>query len=413
MKIAVMVVQFPSRSETFVLSQIAGVVSRGHHVDVYANGTGKSSPGVPCVWSNGFHGNVFYFDQGEFGIPINKFNRLAKALYLFSKGKCREKLIFSRSLNIFRHKMKAATLTLFYYCSAFLRNGPYDIVHCHFGPMGEVAATLKNLGAIKGKLITTFHGYDITTYVKQHGPKVYQTLFATGDLFLPISEKWKAELIRLGCPKEKIVVHKMGVDLARFEFHPRKPMARGKLRILTIGRFVEKKGLEYGIRAVAKVLKNYPDIDYQIVGDGILRDELSQLIKQLNLVGHVQLLGWKAHAEVAKLMANADIFLAPSVTANDGDQEGIPVVLMEALAQGLPVVSTLHSGIPELVQDGQSGFLVPERDAEAIAQKLRYLCQYPEKSVEMGKIGRDWVERYHDINKLNDQLVNLYERNSV
>jgi colanic acid/amylovoran biosynthesis glycosyltransferase len=98
------------------------------------------------------------------------------------------------------------------------------------------------------------------------------------------------------------------------------------------------------------------------------------------------------------------------VTTENGDQEGIPVALMEALSQGLPVLSTQHSGIPELVQDGKFGFLVPERDVDALAEKLEYLIEHPELWPKMGRAGRDYVARHHDINRLNDQLVNLYQR---
>jgi colanic acid/amylovoran biosynthesis glycosyltransferase len=130
----------------------------------------------------------------------------------------------------------------------------------------------------------------------------------------------------------------------------------------------------------------------------------------LNIRDRVKLLGWKRQEEVVALLSGADILLAPSVTGADGDQEGIPVVLMEALAQGVPVLSTYHSGIPELVQDGQSGFLVPERDVAALADKLGYLVQHPECWPELGRAGRRYVETYYDINKLNDQLVDLYRR---
>ena len=141
-----------------------------------------------------------------------------------------------------------------------------------------------------------------------------------------------------------------------------------------------------------------------------MRNELTQLIAQLNVGGHVQLLGWRAQEEVTKLMEDADIFLAPSVMSENGDQEGTPTVIMEALARGLPVLSTLHSGIPEVVQDGESGFLVPERDTAALAEKLEYLAGHPEIWGEMGRTGRAWVEAHHDINKLNDRLIQLYER---
>ena len=110
-----------------------------------------------------------------------------------------------------------------------------------------------------------------------------------------------------------------------------------------------------------------------------------------------------------ELMKGADILLAPSVTGRDGDQEGIPVVLMEALAQRLPVISTFHSGIPELIRDGDSGLLVPERDVDALAEKIEYLMTHAELWSEMGEAGRGYVERHYDINELNNQLVRLYQ----
>ena len=102
--------------------------------------------------------------------------------------------------------------------------------------------------------------------------------------------------------------------------------------------------------------------------------------------------------------------LAPSVTSQNGDCEGIPVAIVEALAWGLPVLSTLHSGIPEVIQDGESGFLVPERDTEALAEKLEYLIEHPELWPEMGRKGRKYVEEHYDIDKLNDRLVEIYQR---
>jgi colanic acid/amylovoran biosynthesis glycosyltransferase len=168
--------------------------------------------------------------------------------------------------------------------------------------------------------------------------------------------------------------------------------------------------LKYGIQAVANVLTNYPHVEYRIVGDGPLKSELQDLIDSLNVEDKIKLLGWKRQEEIVNLTEWADIFLAPSVTSEDGDQEGIPVVLMEAMAQGLPILSTLHSGIPELIQDGVSGFLVSERDVEALTDKLEYLITHPEIWPEMGRAGRDHVERHFNIDMLNDRLVKLYQQ---
>lgn len=152
------------------------------------------------------------------------------------------------------------------------------------------------------------------------------------------------------------------------------------------------------------------NIEYNVIGDGPLRESLQQLIQDLN-VGHiVKLLGWKQHQEIVEILDNSHIFLAPSVTAKGGDQEGTPNVLKEAMAMGLPVISTPHGGIPELIEDGISGFLVPERDADAIAEKLSYLIEHPEVWPQMGQVGRAQVEEKYDMNKLNDELVEIYQQ---
>jgi colanic acid/amylovoran biosynthesis glycosyltransferase len=411
MKVAFIVPEFPNLSHTFILNQITGLLDRGHDVTIYARTHGNESVIHADVEKYHLLDRTVYYGDSYQALPTDRFLWFRRAMRFvltnFHKApiplfkllyrKFREKAISPHS----GHKI------------ATLLNGDmhsYDIVHCHFGPSGNLGALLKDLGIIEGKCVTTFHGYDLSIYINEKGNKVYDSLFKAGDFFLPISERWKEKLIELGCEEQRIAVHRMGIDTSRFAFTPRKPREDGKVHILTVARLVEKKGVQYGIQAVAEVLKKYPHVEYRIAGDGPLRSELQSLIDALNINGHVTLLGWKRQEEIVELIRNADILLAPSVTSKDGDQEGIPVVLIEALSQGLPVLSTRHSGIPELVQDGESGFLVPERDADALAEKLEYLIEHPEIWPEMGRAGRDYVARYYDINKLNDQLVSLYQR---
>ena len=125
---------------------------------------------------------------------------------------------------------------------------------------------------------------------------------------------------------------------------------------------------------------------------------------------NIKLLGWKTQAEVADLLKASDILLAPSVTTENGEEEGIPGVIMEAFAQGLPVVSTYHAGIPEVVKDGESGFLVAERDVDALAERLERLIEHPELRFAMGQNGRRFVEEHYDVDKLNDRLVRIYQQ---
>jgi colanic acid/amylovoran biosynthesis glycosyltransferase len=264
---------------------------------------------------------------------------------------------------------------------------------------------------VGGKVITTFYGYDVSSYLKARGDEVYRELFNKGDLFLCVSDQMGRKLERLGCDKRKLRVHRLGLEMKDIE--SRQSSSHERLRILTIGRFVEKKGLPYAIQAVAKVLKKYPHVVYEIAGDGALRNELQCLIEKLQVSSNVRLLGAKRQDQVLQLFREAHLFLAPSVTGEDGDEEGIPTTIVEAFAHGLPVISTMHSGIPEIVQDGESGFLVPERDVDALAEKIEYLIERPWLRDAMGHKGRMFVHEHHDIDKLNDRLVALYRNLSV
>jgi colanic acid/amylovoran biosynthesis glycosyltransferase len=410
MKIAFILYHFPVISQTFILNQITGLLDRGHGVGIYAKSARNQSVIHADVERYDLLERTFYFRTPSQTLPADKFARLTRAMGLIVTHIHKKPGPLLRSLNVLKFGRQASSLGIFYQVFPFVKNDvdKYDIVHCHFGPNGNLAALLKDVGAIKGKIVASFHGEAGYTNEKRY-EKGFIPLFEKGDLILPVSEREKHDLIKLGCKPQKIVVHRMGVDLNRFLFAPRQSRNDGKVRLLTVARLVEKKGVEYGIKAVANVLKKYPCIEYNIAGDGPLKNDLANLIDTLNINGKAKLLGWKRQEEIVELMKGVDILLAPSVTSEDGDQEGIPVVLMEALAQGLPVLSTYHSGIPELVQDGESGFLVPERDVDALAERLGYLVKHQEIWPDMGRAGRDYIERYYDINKLNDRLVQLYQ----
>jgi colanic acid/amylovoran biosynthesis glycosyltransferase len=343
-------------------------------------------------------------------MPTNKIFRLMKGARYIATNLPKHPIAVLNSFNLLKFGKDAASLRLLYQSISFLGKGPYDIIHCQFGPLGNQAIVLRAIGAIRAKIITTFRGYDISSYVKKNGEHIYMKLFDEGDLFLCVSEQIKAVLIKLGCDEQKVIVHRSGVHINKFNSSLHKPYSGGKIRLLTVARLVEKKGIQYGIQSIAKVLKKYPNIEYKIVGDGYLKDALQTLIEDLKVDNHVKLLGWKSKEQIIGLLQEADIFLAPSVTSQNGSREGIPGAIVEALALGLPVLSTRHSGIPEVVQDGESGFLVPERDTDALAEKLEYLIEHSELWPAMGKKGRTYVEQHYDIDKLNDRLVEIYQQ---
>ncbi|MGV2829976.1 glycosyltransferase [Myxosarcina sp. GI1(2024)] len=404
MRIAFLVGEvFPNLSKTFIINQITGLIDRGYEVDMYAGIPDLQQKIHPDVVKYQLEDRIYY-DR----IPKNKFSRLLKTPRVLLTNLWQHPQVILSSLNGIRYGRAATSLMLLHQVIVHLNKHPYDIVHCHFGYEGLKSLPLRDLGLLSGKLIVSFHGVDMTRYLQEQGDRIYDRLFEQGNLFLPISNHWKRKLIELGCPETKIQVHHMGIDGNSFSYVARQAQS-DRLRLVSVCRLVEKKGIEYAIRAVARCIANGHAIEYQIVGDGELSDRLQQLCRELKIEDAVSFRGSQTKSDVVAILNGSDVLLAPSVTARDGDCEGIPVSLMEAMATGLPVVSTWHSGIPELVEDGISGFLVAERDVEGLAAKIEYLCQHPEARSQLGITGAKQVREHYNIHKLNDRLVEIYE----
>lgn len=410
MRVAFIVWEFPVLSETFILNLITGLIDRGHQVDVYAHVAGDTKNVHPDVETYRLLEHTYYIPS----IPLNPIARLLKGLHLLYINALKRPRLVGRSLNVFKYGSRAASLWMIHAITPFVNQPPdqtrYDIIHAQFGTDGLTGLPLRQVGAIQGKLITTFRGYDISTYVRERGDRVYTQLFQQGDFFLANCEFFKQRAIELGCAPHKIRVHGSGLDCHRFAYRPRYPSEDGVIRIATTGRLVEKKGIEYSIRAVAKLMENHPNLEYIIVGEGELRTHFERLITELGVGDRIHLVGQKRQQDLIAILDRTHIFVAPSVTAQDGNQDAPVNVLKEAMAMGLPVVSTFHGGIPELVQDGVSGFLVPERDVDALVEKIGELIDHPERWVAMGEAGRAFVEEHYDIQRLNDRLVALYQQ---
>lgn len=407
MKIAFLVWQFPVLSETFILNQISGLIDRGHEVRIYAlNGYPTETTKIhPTVEKYNLLKLTCYIPEK----PENPILCALKGLCLLASNIHKNSFSCIQFLNFKKHGKMHITWKQVYRIIAFLDASPYDIIHCQFGTLGPVALMLQQTGYLQGKLVTSFRGNDISSYIKQNGKDIYKTLFTSGDFFIANCEFFRNRAIQLGCDPHKIVVLGSGIDCQRFSFQPRQLPSEGNIRIATTGRLVEKKGIEYAIKAVAKVAQVHPNLEYIIIGDGPLKLYLQALIVQLGVEHIVRLLGWQQQQEVIKSLSTCHLFLAPSVTADDGNQDAPINTLKEAMLMGLTVVSTYHGGIPELVEDGVSGFLVPEKDADAIANKLLYLIEHPKIWVSFGKAGHLKVKEKYDMNKLNDQLVDHYQ----
>lgn len=408
MNVAFIVGEFPLLSESFILNQIAGLIDRGHEVCIYAvKGRPENCSKVhPIVKEYGLIAKTIY------GTPIpprNFISRLGTAIKLLIASRQVWSFRWLRLVNVFKYGREAASLRLLYQGLPFLDLPSYDIIHAQFGGWGTFALRMRDLGLLKGKIITHFRGRDISVHLRQKGNHIYNELFERGEFFLTNCDFFRQRILKLGCPETKILIHGSAIDCEKFRFVSRRMPADGAIRVATIGRLSEKKGIEYCIRAVASVAQHYPKIELMIIGEGPLRSHLQQLIDGLNASAFIQLLGWKTQEEIIKVLAHCHLFLAPSVTAGNGDQDAPVNTLKEAMAMGLPVISTWHGGIPELVEDGVSGYLVPERDAVAIADKLSLLIEQADRWYDMGQAGRRQVKAMYDLNTLNDELVTIYQ----
>lgn len=293
------------------------------------------------------------------------------------------------------------------FCVDILKRERVDVLHAHFGQEGCRALLAKRRTGLP--MVTTFYGLDASLLPSDpYWQRRFRELFSLGELFLAEGSALRERLMALGCPEEKAVVQHLGVDLDRIRYRVRMP--REDATFLVCASFREKKGVRYAVEAFGRICGRYPTARLRIIGDGPLRGEIVQKIRDLDLGDRVDVLGVQPYERFLEEVSTCDILLQPSVTASDGDTEGgAPVVLIEAQAAGMPVVATHHADIPEVVRDGVSGFLVPERDVEALAERMVYLLGHPEAWEKMGRAGRGHVEQEYDVRVQVSKLEDVYD----
>lgn len=403
MNIAFIVNEFPCLTETFILNQIVGLLGLGHNVDIFATDKKRDDQRQHAAVSQlNLLQRTKYFPV----IPRGRMARLRKLTAVIARLILKHPVWLCKCFNFRKYGVYGSVNNLFYL--ELLMYKKYDIVHCQYGIIGENWSYIKEI--MDTKLAVSFRGYDLTKFVFEYGPSFYKELFRAGDVFLPVCQDFAVKLQELGCPGKRIKVLFSGIDVRGFQYQERDFDFQKSIRLLSVGRLVEKKGMRYAILAVGELVKYYPNIEYTIIGKGPLESELKELVKTLNLNGRVRIIDGLVDEEMKNVYYRSHIFILPCVEAADHDQEGIPNVLKEAMATGMPVVSTRHSGIPELVQDGKSGFLVPEKDVEGLVNKCRELIENPQRCVEMGRTGRKFVEESFEISKLNQKLEEFYSQ---
>ena len=292
------------------------------------------------------------------------------------------------------------------------------LLHSHFANRGWFDLDLAKRHGLKH--IVTFYGYDVNMLPTSQ-PKWkrrYGRLFRQADLFLCEGGFMAEAVVKLGCPREKVKVQHLGVDLSRIRFEPRIFKRGETLRILIAGTFKEKKGIPDALRAVGMFRSRYPDVKVTLVGESTgmpaeeaEKERILSVISEYGLDNVVARLGFLPPDRLMELGYSHHVFLSPSVVAADGDTEGgAPVTIIEMSASGMPIVSTLHCDIPEVVVDGRTGFLAREHDPEGLAARLDALIGDEENFARMAAAAREHISREYDIEKTALSLMDVYAR---
>ena len=282
-----------------------------------------------------------------------------------------------------------------------------DVLHVQHGHVAWLALpVIRRLGL---PVVVSLRGRDVSLLSQVAGPRLPE-LWEVPSRFLTRCHSMARELRDMGFPERRVFVQPTGVVLSQIRFHERStPGRRARIVLLSVGRLVARKGMADTISAFAATKVARRKACLRIVGEGPMEHVLKRLAQKLGVQSRVHFTGRKTYEEVLDEMAAADVFVLASHTTSDGDREGIPNVIKEAAASGLPVVSTRHGGIPEAVIHDASGLLAQEGDVGRLSAYLDEIVQHPDRWPEMGRRGHRIIEQHHDIEKLTVRLVEHYQ----
>jgi colanic acid/amylovoran biosynthesis glycosyltransferase len=283
-----------------------------------------------------------------------------------------------------------------------------DLMHIYFGHTG--VHLLPFIEQWKKPCVVSFHGADVARKddIPEY-PKKLRQLFEAVPLILARSQSLADRLVDLGCSADRIRINRTGIPTKDFPFIRRGSPRRGRWRILQACRLIPKKGIATSLRAFAMFVKENPKAEFRIAGKGPLQPQLKALAAKLGISGKVRFCGFVSQTELMELYATSHLFLHPSETPPDENQEGVPNSILEAMATGLPVVATYHGGIPEAVEHARTGMLTEERDAEALASAMLCFSRSSQLSGDFGYRAHISVGENFDQETQSDQLEAYYD----
>lgn len=291
-----------------------------------------------------------------------------------------------------------------------IRENSCRLIHAHFGTNGALMTLLAK--QLDLPLAVTFHGVDVGVLL---GPKIpwqyafyaktYRAMFEGAQRLLPASQELADCLVQLGAPAHKIQIHRLGVRLDRFTpfQRPERPV-----RFVMVGRQVEKKGFEYGIRAFARMADQCPQSTLTLIGGGPLQNSLRQLAVECHISGRVHFQGAVSSVEMPQLLAQFDVIVAPCIVASNNDRDSGLIVLKEAGASAMPAIGTYCGGLPEIIRDGDTGYLVDQRAVDSLAQTMEALGKDYALRQRMGAAARSKMESEYDTITQNARLEQIF-----
>lgn len=298
------------------------------------------------------------------------------------------------------------------YFEAILKKQTPKIIHSHYLTDAAFFHPLtKNLNIPK---VCSCYGYDVSVIPRKFGllaKYYYKKVFKEYDLFLAMTDEMKNDLLAIGCPKSKLMVHYHGIDTYFFDLQREYELKNGVFNILTIASLYPVKGHLSVLKAVKLFSKKNPEIEvrYTIVGNGILKEKLEDFVKKNKLAEKIIFQpGIKHGPEFINFLNEADVFLHPSITTKENDKEGIPGAIVEAMASGLPVISTQHGGIPFIIENNKTGFLVKEHDSSSIAQYLELLYNNKDLRIKIGRNANKYAKSKLDLFEKAKDLKEIY-----
>jgi glycosyltransferase involved in cell wall biosynthesis len=292
-----------------------------------------------------------------------------------------------------------------------IRRAHPALIHSHFAVDGTDALGIQK--DLHLPMVVTLHGFDVSTsdedFARSRSGRLFlsrrQQLWQTASHFVCVSKAIREIALRAGYPEQKLIVRYIGIDCDKFAAVP--AADREEKLILFVARLVEKKGCEYLIRAAAELMARHREVRLVIIGDGPLRSELEQLA--LNLRVPAEFLGVQGPDAVRRWMQRSRVLCNPSVKAGNGDTEGLGMVFAEAQATGLPVVSTQHGGIPEVIRDGETGLLARERSVEELASHLERMFADRAFWDACSERAKRWIREQFDIRRCTAGLEEVYD----